>query len=169
MVEIGHVNIGIIFLCIGKSQWWLYNILSIPSNWLFDTQSRVLQACWSIFKNNELLTLTCPINPTWITLCFQFLIVSPQQKSENMAKDSFKPVSTSHQCRELIYMDFGCSYLHCCPDYSHAWATAIALSNYMTLKHKNRVEVISRQYFVIFNKQALEFKDVNFKLSSVVG
>ena len=80
MVEIGHVNIGIIFFCIGKSQWWLYNTLSIPSHWLFNTQSRVLQAYWSMFENNELLTLTCPINPKWILHCvFNFWSSHPNK------------------------------------------------------------------------------------------
>ena len=39
---IGNVNIGIIFLFIGNSQWCLQ--CSVNSDWLFNTQSRILQA-----------------------------------------------------------------------------------------------------------------------------
>ena len=41
---IGHVNIGIIFACIGISK----------SDWLFDTQPRVLQADWLILENTNI-------------------------------------------------------------------------------------------------------------------
>ena len=39
---IGNVNIGIVFLFIGNSQWCLQ--CSVNSDWLFNTQSRILQA-----------------------------------------------------------------------------------------------------------------------------
>ena len=41
----GHVNIGIIFLFIGNSQWRPFN-----SDWLINTQSRALQANWLILE-----------------------------------------------------------------------------------------------------------------------
>ena len=44
---IGHVNIGIVFACIGISK----------SDWLFDTQSRLLQADWLILENTKIATL----------------------------------------------------------------------------------------------------------------
>ena len=49
---IGHVNIGIIFLCIGISQLCLYNTQS-KSDLLFNTQSKVLQADRLRMENNE--------------------------------------------------------------------------------------------------------------------
>ena len=136
----------------------LCQFLLINCSTLSQQDCKLIGWCWDTMRR-QLLSLSCPINPTCITLCFQFLIASSQPKWVTMTQYSFKPVSTSHQCRGLIYVYLACSYLHCCPDYSHAWATAIALSNYTTLKHKNRVEdeVLSRQYFVIFNKHAFEF------------
>ena len=44
-LALGDVNIGIIFCCIANSQWCIYNTQS-KSDWLFNTQSRVLQANW---------------------------------------------------------------------------------------------------------------------------
>ena len=54
--SIGYVKIGIIFLRIGKSQWCLNNTQS-KYDWLFNTQSRVLQADWFILEINEKATL----------------------------------------------------------------------------------------------------------------
>ena len=48
----GYVNIGIIFSCIGNSQWCLYKTQS-KSDRLFIIHSRVLQADWLILENNE--------------------------------------------------------------------------------------------------------------------
>ena len=45
-----NINIGIIFYCIGYSQWCIYNIQS-ESDWLFNTLSRVLQADMLILEN----------------------------------------------------------------------------------------------------------------------
>ena len=53
---IGHIDIGIIFYCIGNSQWCICNTQS-KSDWLFNTQSRILQADWLTFENNEKATL----------------------------------------------------------------------------------------------------------------
>ena len=157
MVEIGHLTLELSSFVLEIFQWWLYNTLSIPSNWLFNTQSRVLQAYWLMLENNEKATLNInmPNQPYMNYIVFP---IFDRLVTTKVSKYSFKPVSTSHQCRELIYVYVACSYLHCCPDYSHAWATAIVLSNYSTLKHKNRVEdeVISRQFLIIFNKQSFE-------------
>ena len=46
----GHVNIGIIFYCIGNSQLCIYKTQS-KSDWLFNTKSRELQADWWILEN----------------------------------------------------------------------------------------------------------------------
>ena len=54
--HIGNFIVGIIFYCIGNSQWCLYNTQS-KSEWLFNTQSRVQQADWLILENNEQATL----------------------------------------------------------------------------------------------------------------
>ena len=54
---IGHVNIGIIFYCFGNSQRCKYNTQS-KSDWLFNTQTRVLQADWLKLENNEKETLS---------------------------------------------------------------------------------------------------------------
>ena len=51
-LAIGHVNFGIIFYCIGNSQWCIYDTQS-KSDWLFNTMSRKLQADWLIMENNE--------------------------------------------------------------------------------------------------------------------
>ena len=59
---IGHVHRGIFFLQIGNSHWRLYNTLS-KSDWLFNTQSRVLETDWLILGNNEKATLN-------INICF---------------------------------------------------------------------------------------------------
>ena len=78
---IGHVNIGIIFYCIGNSQWGIYNTWS-KSDRLFNTQSRVLQAYWFMMKNNEKATLNInmPYWTSWLSSanqnalhCFQCL------------------------------------------------------------------------------------------------
>ena len=53
--SIGHVNIGIIFLCIGNSKWCIYNTQS-TSDWLFNTQSKVLRVDQLILENNEKAT-----------------------------------------------------------------------------------------------------------------
>ena len=50
---IGYVNIGIIFYCIGN---YKYNT-QLKSDWLFNTQSRVLQADWFVLENDEKATL----------------------------------------------------------------------------------------------------------------
>ena len=47
MKKLGHANIGIISCCIEISQWCIHN------TWLFDTQSRGLQADWLISITNE--------------------------------------------------------------------------------------------------------------------
>ena len=55
----GHVNIRIIFYCIGNSQRCIYNTQS-KSDRLFNTRIRsttVLQADWLIMENNEKATL----------------------------------------------------------------------------------------------------------------
>ena len=52
----GHDYFGITFLCIGKPQWTLYNI-QWKSDWLFNTQSRVLQADWLISANIEMASV----------------------------------------------------------------------------------------------------------------
>ena len=70
---IGNVNIGIIFYCIGHSQWCIYNTQS-KSDWLFDTQSRVLQADWLILKNNEKATLNINMPCSAIELCQKFFL-----------------------------------------------------------------------------------------------
>ena len=62
---IGYVNIGIIFYRIGNSQSCIYNTQS-KSDWLFNTQSRALQADWLILENNEKATLN--INMTYCNL-----------------------------------------------------------------------------------------------------
>ena len=54
----GHDNMGIIFSCIGNSQWCLYNTQS-KSDRLFNTQSRVLQADWMIL---ELVNINMPFD-----------------------------------------------------------------------------------------------------------
>ena len=66
-----HVKIGIIFYCIGNSKWWVYNT-QLKSDWLFNTQSRVLQVDWLIFENDEnpTLTLTCPIDTKILMIFF---------------------------------------------------------------------------------------------------
>ena len=53
---IGYVNIGIIFYCIGNYKWYKYNT-QLKSEWLFNTQSRVLQADWFVLENDEKETL----------------------------------------------------------------------------------------------------------------
>ena len=53
--EIVHVNVWAIYLCIWDSQYCLYNTES-KSDWQFNTWSRVLQAEWLIFKNDESAT-----------------------------------------------------------------------------------------------------------------
>ena len=63
---IGHVNIGIISLCIGNSQRCLYNIQS-KSDWLLNTQSRVLQVDWLILENAEKATLNINM-PYWLCI-----------------------------------------------------------------------------------------------------
>ena len=54
--HIGNFIVGIIFYCIGNSQWCIYNTQSKPE-WLFNTQSRVQQADWLILEKNEQATL----------------------------------------------------------------------------------------------------------------
>ena len=64
-LQLAYVTIGIIFLCIGNSQWCVYNTQS-KSDWPFNTQSRDLQGDWLILKNNgrrQLWTFTWPIIP----------------------------------------------------------------------------------------------------------
>ena len=55
-------TIGIILYCIGNSQWCIYNTQS-KSDWLFNTQSRVLQGDWVMLgkMRRQLWTLKCPI------------------------------------------------------------------------------------------------------------
>ena len=58
---IGHVNIGIIPLCMENSQGWLYETQS-KSDWLSNTQSRVLQTDSLILSNmsRQHSPFTCP-------------------------------------------------------------------------------------------------------------
>ena len=92
--QIGHINIGIIFLCIGNSQWCLLGCLNntkLKSNWQFNTQyckPVVLgcpswpQLCWGKnfwCQNNfykmlaycleHFLISTMPINPKTLIYC----------------------------------------------------------------------------------------------------
>ena len=55
-LSIGYVNIEFIFPFFGNPQWYLYSTQSI-SNWLFITQSSVLQADSFIFDDNVKSTL----------------------------------------------------------------------------------------------------------------
>ena len=48
----GYVAIEIIFYCIGNSPWCIYK-----GDWLFNTQSRILQADWLELENYEKATL----------------------------------------------------------------------------------------------------------------
>ena len=50
--SIGHVNIGIIFYCIGNSQWFMFST-QLKFDWFFNTHSKVLQADWLILESNE--------------------------------------------------------------------------------------------------------------------
>ena len=52
----GHVDFEIIFYFIGITQWCVYNT-QLKSDWLFDTQSSVLQTDWLISESNEKATL----------------------------------------------------------------------------------------------------------------
>ena len=56
---IGHVDIGIIFLCVGNSHYAY--ITQSKSDWLFNTQSSVLQADWWILHSKEKPTLNINI------------------------------------------------------------------------------------------------------------
>ena len=62
-----HVNIGIIFSCTEISQSCLI-LTQSKSDWLFNTQSRVLQADWLILyetiMRRQLRASTCPIAVT---------------------------------------------------------------------------------------------------------
>ena len=60
LLIIGHVNMGIIFYCIGNSQWWIYDTQS-KSVRLLNIQSTVLQADWLKLMSRQHWTLTCPI------------------------------------------------------------------------------------------------------------
>ena len=60
---IDHVNIGVIFYCPGNSQWCIYNTQS-KSDWLINTQSRVLQADWLILETYDKATLNINM-PYW--------------------------------------------------------------------------------------------------------
>ena len=55
---LGHVNTGIIFLCIGNSESCLHNTQS-KSDWPFTTQSRlrVLQSDWLKLETDEKASL----------------------------------------------------------------------------------------------------------------
>ena len=83
---IGHVNSGIIFLC-WKFPMSLYNTQS-KSDWLFNTQSRILQADWLSVENNEKATLNinmpyCRGNPrTQHYLLYSSRSTSPLQNSD---------------------------------------------------------------------------------------
>ena len=50
-----------IFICIGISKWYLCNTKS-KSNWLFNTQSRVMQIDWLLLEDNEkaILSINMP-------------------------------------------------------------------------------------------------------------
>ena len=80
---VGRVNIGIISLFIGNSQWCLYNTLSKYYR-LFNTQSRVLQADLLMLENSEkaALNINMPyygkvLTPLQITVIFLFLFRVP--------------------------------------------------------------------------------------------
>ena len=62
IIIIGHVNIGIIFLCIGSSQWCLFNTQSIliGCSTLHLECCKLIGWCWKIMRNH-LWMLTCPI------------------------------------------------------------------------------------------------------------
>ena len=77
---VGLVNIEIISLCIGNSQWCLYSTLS-KYDWLFNTQSRVLQADLLMLENSEkaALNINMPysgkvLTPLQIAVIFLFLL-----------------------------------------------------------------------------------------------
>ena len=55
-LRIGHVDIGIMFLCIRNSRWCFYNTQS-KSDCLTNTKSRALQTDWLILENKEKATL----------------------------------------------------------------------------------------------------------------
>ena len=53
----GHINIGIIFLFIGIPNDSYTTLSQFWSGWLFNTQSRVMQADWLMLENNEMANL----------------------------------------------------------------------------------------------------------------
>ena len=55
---IGHVNIEIIFSCIGNSQWCLFNLIGCSK--LSQEYCRLIGWYWKIIRK-QLCTLTCPI------------------------------------------------------------------------------------------------------------
>ena len=78
-VSIGYVNIGIIFLFLGNSQIYSHNT-QVNSDWLSNTQSRVLQAFWYILEINEKTTLNIymPHYKLMLWLCWLNLNINAQ-------------------------------------------------------------------------------------------
>ena len=56
-IRIGHADTGIIFLCIWNSPWRFGTLSQSLIDWLFNTQSRVLQPDRIILEHNEKATL----------------------------------------------------------------------------------------------------------------
>ena len=77
MTWIGHLNMGIIFYCIWNSHWCIYNTQS-KSDWFFNTLSRVLQANWLIFEDDEKTTLN-----TWSLIYKKCLYGTTTEYSNN--------------------------------------------------------------------------------------
>ena len=71
----------ILALKTGNSQWCLYNPQS-ESDWLFNTQSRVLEVYWLVLGNSEKANIhvqTCPIFSTFLRLMMISLAFSRWQ------------------------------------------------------------------------------------------
>ena len=62
-LRIGHVDIGIMFLCFRNSEWCLYNTQSKSDVWPTQSQGhcKLIGWYWKI-KRRQLRTLTCPFH-----------------------------------------------------------------------------------------------------------
>ena len=91
------VNIWIMFYCIEKSHWCIYNTRS-KSDWLFNTPLRVLQADWLILENNE--KATSNINMPYFFYQYYFAVVACTYEGLYY-KDGDK-FSSADRCRSCV-------------------------------------------------------------------
>ena len=145
---IGHVNIGIIFYCIGNSQGCICNTQS-KSDWLFNTQSIVQHADWLILEHIEktILNINMPYwcgEYTYMYFKFKTNAVPGFQKYEASSETTSHAQSRAHSMRwrwheRIVYLSLQLSHWHRNPRHGFSMENQIEKRSDKTGSKKVRI------------------------------